>query len=62
MDKPIEQLSSSRFLPFRGHKLDMTIKEIIPLREIELDNKLHKEIGISFRNHLKEIVRGILFM
>jgi len=36
-------------------------KEIIPLGEIGLDHKLRGEIGISFGNHLEEIVRGILF-
>jgi len=39
----------------------MKIKEIIPLGEIGLDHKLHAKIGISFGNHLKEIVRSILF-
>ena len=39
----------------------MTVKEVIPLGEIGFDHKFC-EIGISFENHLKEIVRGILLM
>jgi len=39
----------------------MTVKKIIPLGEIGLDHKLRGKIGIFFENHLKEIVRGILF-
>jgi len=38
----------------------MTVKEKIPLGKIELDHKLHGEIGISFGCYLEEIVRDIL--
>ena len=45
LDKLIEKPPSSGFLPFRGDKLDMTAKEIIPLGEIRLDYKLCRKIG-----------------
>jgi len=38
----------------------MTVKEIIPSREIRLDHKLRGKIDISFGYYLEEIVRGVL--
>jgi len=38
----------------------MTVKEVIPLGEIGFDHKFCEKISISLKNHLKEIVRGIL--
>ena len=32
------------FLPFRGDKLDMTVKEIIPLGGIRFDHKFHGKL------------------
>jgi len=56
----MEKSSSSEFLPFRGDKLNITVKEIISLGEIGLDLKLRGEIGIFFGCNLEEIVRSIL--
>jgi len=39
----------------------MMVKEIILTGEIGLDHKLCGEIGIFFRNHVEEIIKGILF-
>ena len=48
------------FLSFKGNKLDMMEKEIIPLEEIGFDCELRGKINISFGFYLEEIVRGIL--
>ena len=49
------------FLSFRGDKLDMTVKEIIPLEKIGFDHKFRGIIGTAFGRNLKEIIRDILF-
>ena len=50
------------FLPFKGDKLDITVKEIIPLGKIGFDHELCGKINISVGFYLEEIVRGILLM
>ena len=58
----IEKLPSSKFLPFRGDNLDMTVKKVILLGEIRFDHKFCGKIDIFLENHLEEIVRDILLM
>ena len=53
--KLIEKPPSLRFLPFRGDKLDITVKEIIPSGEIRW--KIDISFGFFFG---EEIVRGVL--
>ena len=40
--------------------MDITVKEVVPLGKIGFDYEFRGKIGISLKNYLKEIARGIL--